>query len=59
MQHQSPEVQALRIQFQKMVTQAPENQKDQIREIKKFMLDTIKKVEAIRKKTQDTGVISE
>jgi len=55
-QHQSPEVQALRIQFQKMVTQAPDNQKDAIREIKQFMLNTIKKVEAIRKKTEHSNM---
>ena len=56
MQQQSPEIQALRIQFQKMVTQAPDNQKEAIREIKKFMLDTVKKVEAIRKKTEHSNM---
>ena len=56
MQQQSPEIQALRIQFQKMVTQAPDNQKEAIREIKKFMLDTVKKVETIRKKTEDSNI---
>jgi hypothetical protein len=54
-QQQSGEIQAIRGQFQKMISQAPETQKESIREIKNFVIDTLKKLENILKKKTDTN----
>jgi len=54
-QQQSVENQVFRAQFQKMISQAPESQKESIREIKNFIMDTLKKLENILKKKTDTN----
>jgi hypothetical protein len=54
-QQQSEEIKAYRIQFQKMISQAPESQKESIRKIKNFVIDTLKKLENILKKTTHTN----
>jgi len=46
-QQQSLEIKEVRHQFEKMLVQAPENQKEKILEIKNFMVETIKHVETI------------
>jgi len=55
-QQQSLEIKEVRHQFEKMLVQAPENQKEKILEIKNFMVETIKHVETIRKNTNDSNL---